>query len=380
MSRNQSPLNTQERLAWLRLIRSENVGPVTFRQLLNRYGTASAALDALPVLAQRGGRRRIRVCPRVEAEREIERLDRLGAQLLAMVEPGFPPALAAIEDAPPLLSLKGYGHLLNKDAVAIVGARNASANGRRLAQKLAGDLGGAGFLVVSGMARGIDAAAHQGSLESGTAAVVAGGIDNIYPPENEALYHAIAERGVLISEMPPGAEPKPQHFPRRNRIISGLSLGVVVVEAAPRSGSLITARRALDQGREVFAVPGSPLDSRARGCNDLIRQGAILTESADDVLRGLEGAVARPLAEGDEPDFLDMLPAVPEESELAAGRKRIEDLLSPTPVMVDELIRQCQLSPAVVNTVLLELELAGRLERHAGNRVSLIVGGPGTVN
>ena len=379
MSRSQSPLSTQERLAWLRLIRSENVGPVTFRQLLNRYGTASAALDALPALAQRGGRRRIRVCPRAEAEREVETLDRLGAELLAMVEPGYPPALAAIEDAPPLLSLKGHGHLLSKDAVAIVGARNASANGRRLAQKLAGDLGGAGFLVVSGLARGIDAAAHQGSLENGTAAIVAGGIDNIYPPENEALYHAIAEQGVLITEMPPGAEPKPQHFPRRNRIISGLSLGVVVVEAAPRSGSLITARRALDQGREVFAVPGSPLDSRARGCNDLIRQGAILTESAEDVLRGLEGAVARPLAEADEPDFLDMLPAVPEESELAAGRKRIEDLLSPTPVMVDELIRQCQLSPAVVNTVLLELELAGRLERHAGSRVSLIVDGPGTV-
>jgi DNA processing protein len=369
-------LGPAERLAWLRLIRSENVGPVTFRGLLARFGDAESTLEALPELARRGGRRRpIRVCPAEEAERELAALEDLGARLLAVVEPDYPPALAALDHAPPVVSVLGRTELLRQRAVAVVGARNASANGRRLAREIAQGLGRAGFLVASGLARGIDTAAHQGALESGTAAVVAGGLDVIYPPENEALHGEIAERGVLLSEMPPGTVPQARHFPRRNRLISGMSLGVLVVEAAPRSGSLITARLALDQGREVFAVPGSPLDPRARGCNDLLRQGAGLVETADDVVQALDGMI-KPLAGPPKTsEFLaETAPAAPE-TEVSAGRPSIEELLGPTPVAVDELVRQCHLSPTVVNTVLLELELAGRAERHPGNRFSSIAAG-----
>jgi DNA processing protein len=365
-----------ERLALLRLIRSENVGPITVRQLLERFGTAEAALAALPELARRGGRRRpIKVASRGEAERELAALEACGAEPLALTDKQYPQALAAIPDAPPVLAVLGHAHLLERRAVAVVGARNASANGRRLAERLASELGQSGYLVVSGLARGIDAAAHKGALASGTAAVVAGGVDVVYPEENRALYEDIRETGVVLSEMPPGTEPQARHFPRRNRIISGLSLGVLVVEAAPRSGSLITARLGLEQNREVFAVPGSPLDPRARGCNHLIRQGATLVESAQDVLEVLEAMIKTPLEEPFTPEFEPGAPALPPESELEAGREKVLELLGPTPVMVDEVIRQCQLSPAVVNLVLLELELAGRLERHPGNRVALIAEG-----
>lgn len=368
-------LSRAERLAWLRLIRTENVGPVTFRQLLRRFGSAEAALDALPDLSRRGGRARpIRAYAAAAAQREMDAFEALDAHLIALFEPDYPPALAALDDAPPVISCFGHTHLLQRNAVAVVGARNASANGRRLAQTIAGELGAAGLLVVSGMARGIDAAAHQGSLDAGTVAVVGGGIDVIYPAENAALHAEIKARGVVLSEMPPGTVPQARHFPRRNRLISGIAMGTLVVEAAPRSGSLITARLALDQGREVFAVPGSPLDPRARGCNDLLRQGAVLVESAADVLRALEATLRAPAAEPPAAEFLVADPVLPPESEVAEGRRMVEELLGLTPAAVDEVIRQCQVSAAIVHLVLLELELAGRLERHPGNRVALIAG------
>lgn len=368
------PLSTAERLDWLRLIRSENVGPRTFDRLLDRFGSAGAALAALPDLAKRGGlRRAIRVCPKAEAERELAQVERIGARLIARCEPGYPGWLAQIDDAPPLLSVVGAGQLLTRPMVSVVGARNASLNGRTLARRLAADLGAAGIVVASGLARGIDSAAHDGALGTGTVAVMAGGVDVVYPPGNADLARRIAETGVLLSEMPPGTEPQASHFPRRNRIVSGLALGVVVVEATARSGSLITARLALEQGREVFAVPGSPLDPRAAGPNDLIRHGAVLTERADDVLDVVSDRLDRPLAEPVGAAFRPDRPTPPGEAEVDAARSEILVLLGPTPVMVDEIIRQCQLSPSVVSWVLLELELAGRLERHPGNRVAALI-------
>lgn len=372
MPSNQRTLNPSERLDWLRLIRSENVGPVTFYQLLARFGSAGAALAALPDVARRGGRAKpLSICPRAAAERELQHLHDAGGRLIAWGEPDYPRALAATDDAPPLISVKGATHLLGGPAVAVVGARNASANGRRFARDIAVQLGRQGLLVVSGLARGIDAAAHEGGLGTGTAAVLAGGIDKIYPEENRSLHERIAEQGVLIAEMPVGTEPQARHFPRRNRIISGMSLGVLVVEAALRSGSLITARFALDQGREVFAVPGSPLDPRCRGTNDLIRNGAILVESADDILRELPPQISAPLQEPNR-DFSASTAAARDETDLAHAQEMVIQLLSPTPIPVDELIRQCQLSPAFMITILLELELAGRIERHPGNQVSLL--------
>ena len=370
-------LNPAERLDWLRLIRTENVGPITFYELLGRFGSAAAALAALPEVARRGGRARaLRIHPRADAERELAALDKLGARLIAWGEPEYPKALAAVEDAPPLIAAKGRLDLLDKRAIAIVGARNASANGRRFAREIAAELGRCGLLVVSGLARGIDAAAHQGSLATGTLAVLAGGIDMVYPEENRALHDAIAVEGALAAELPVGTEPQARHFPRRNRIISGCSLGVLVVEAALRSGSLITARFALEQGREVFAVPGSPLDPRCRGTNDLIRRGATLAETAEDILGALEGPLARASGAGagtSPPPFpLSESKGSVEAPELDKARARVLEGLGPSPVPVDELVRQCQLSPAIVVTVLLELELAGRLERHPGNQVTLL--------
>jgi DNA processing protein len=368
-------LSASERLDWLRLIRSENVGPRTFNRLLERFGTAAAALAALPDLARRGGlRRAITVCPKADAERELTMAERAGIRYLATLEPAYPRWLAAAEDAPPLLSVLGDASVLGRPMVAMVGARNASLNGRNLARRLATDLGGAGLVVASGLARGIDTAAHQGALASGTVAVMAGGADVVYPPENEGLWREIIQAGAVVSEMPPGTQPQASFFPRRNRIISGLALGVVVVEANARSGSLITARFAADQGREVFAVPGSPLDPRAAGPNDLIRHGATLTESADDVLNVLSDLLRRPLSEGRRAEFRGQSGGVPDDAEIERARSDILELLGPSAVSVDEIIRQCQLSPSVVSWVLLELELAGRLDRHPGNRVSLLVG------
>jgi DNA processing protein len=374
-------LNPAERLDWLRLIRTENVGPVTFYQLLHRFGSAGAALDALPSLANRGGRQaRLALFPRTAAERELAELDKVGAAILAWGEPDYPAALAAIDDAPPLLAVRGDKTLLSRTAIAVVGARNASANGRRLARELAGELGRHGYLVASGLARGIDAAAHLGALASGTAAVLAGGVDVVYPPENQELYEAIVDRGAVVAEPAFGTVPQARHFPRRNRIISGLSLGILVVEAAARSGSLITARFALDQGREVFAVPGSPLDPRCRGTNDLIRRGATLTESVEDIVQQLPplppSVTYRPPTLSELPAWLGSAavetPAQTLGEPRDSARAQIAERLGPTPVAVDELVRQCHLSPAMVVTILLELELAGRLERHPGNQVSLL--------
>jgi len=371
------PLTRAEKLDWLCLSRSERVGPVTFHHLIRRYGSAAAALDALPELARRGGRS-LKPWPRASAERELEAVEAAGARLLAAAEPDYPAPLAAIEDAPPLVTVKGEAALLTKPAIAVVGARNASANGRRFARDLARDLGAAGLVVVSGLARGIDAAAHEGSLGSGTVAVLAGGIDVPYPPENEPLYDRIVgEGGAAVAELPPGTEPKAQHFPRRNRIIAGLSLGVVVVEAALRSGSLITARQALDQGREIFSVPGSPLDPRCQGTNNLLRQGAVLTESAEDVLRVIAaqaGASIRPGQTGnyiaESNDYDGSLESV---GTADPARQAVLSALSPSPIAVDELARQCQVPAAKVAAVLLELELAGRIDRHPGHKVSLTI-------
>lgn len=373
MTADRRTLSPAERLDWLRLIRSENVGPVTFRRLLERYGTAAAALKALPDLARRGGRTRaVRLCPRADAERELAALERLGIHLIAMAEPAYPRPLAAVEDAPPLLLVLGNVHVLQRPSVAIVGARNASGNGRQFARRLAQDLAERhGLLVVSGLARGIDTAAHEGSLAGGTCAVMAGGPEVVYPPENDRLHAAVAAQGVVVSEQPPGTEPQARHFPRRNRIISGLSMGVVVVEASQRSGSLITARLAGEQGREVFAVPGSPMDPRCAGPNMLLKDGAHLVESAADVAAVLTGRNLREPA-GFEPP---RPPAGPPPEVADSERGAVVDCLGPSPVTVDEVIRQCQLSPAVVATILLELDLAGRLERHPGNRVSLLYSG-----
>ncbi len=371
------------RIAFLRLIRSENVGPITCRRLVAQFGGAAAALEALPELARKGGRRRpIRLCPRDEAERALDALEALGARVLTLADPDYPSALAAIDDPPPVLSVLGDPALPSRRSIAIVGARNASANGRRFAKRLAADLGRAGLVVTSGLARGIDTAAHEGSLDSGSVAVLAGGPDVVYPRENAALYQELRERGAVVSEMPAGLVPQARHFPRRNRLISGLSLGVLVVEAAPRSGSLITARLALEQGREVFAVPGSPLDPRARGCNHLIRQGAVLTESAEDVLEVLGGFLAERRIRPDPPP--GAAPEAPESGPEGApdaaseARVIVKQLLGPSPVLLDEVARQAQLSAAMVNRVLLELELAGRVVRHPGNRVSLSMDGDDT--
>jgi DNA processing protein len=362
-------LDDAEKLAWLRLARSPSVGPVTFAQLIARFGTAAAAFREAPRLALRGGKPFI-AFPEADASRELQRIEALGGRLLAACEPDFPPGLAALDPRPPVISVIGQPHLLRRDMIAIVGARNASALARKFAQTLSRELGEAGLAIASGLARGIDAAAHEAALAQGTVAVVAGGVDIVYPPENDALYRAIAAQGVILSEMPPGEAPQARHFPRRNRLISGLARGVVVVEAAERSGSLITANYALEQGREVFAVPGSPLDPRAKGANRLIREGATLTESAEDVL-----AVLRPmLASGfSEPD--SRVPTPPPtagdwDREADRIRPRIEAALGVTPVEIDEIIRQTGASPGAVLTAILELELAGRCRRHPGNRVS----------
>jgi DNA processing protein len=363
-------LTDEQRLDWLRLIRSDNVGPRTFRALINHYGGARAALAALPDLARRGGASGpARICSHEDAEREFKAAKSLGIRLLALGEPDYPPRLAMIDDAPPLLAARGKLAALALPMVAMVGARNASAAGIRFAERLARELGEAGFAIVSGLARGIDAAAHRASLATGTVAVLAGGHDRIYPPEHADLADALLPGGALVSEMPLGHEPRARDFPRRNRLISGLAVGVVIVEAAMRSGSLITARLAAEQGREVFAVPGSPLDPRAEGANNLLKQGATLvTTAADviDVLRPILGQPPAPAAE--EPER-----APPPAGEPGADeRARIVSLLGPTPVTIDDLVRLSGSSAAIVRTVLLELDLAGRLDRHGGGLVSLL--------
>jgi DNA processing protein len=351
----------------LRLIRSANVGPVSYRQLVSRFGSAGAALDALPQLAARGGGRAPVIASEDSVRREIARTERLGARYLFLDDPDYPPLLAEIENAPPALILRGAAGLMARPCVAMVGARNASAAACRFARQLAEALAAEGITVVSGLARGIDTAAHSGALAGGTIGVIASGIDIAFPPENAELQEAVATRGLLVAEQPPGTEPRARHFPYRNRIIAGLSQGTVVVEAAPKSGSLITARLAAEAGREVMAVPGSPLDPRAQGCNLLIREGATLIQSAADVAEMLRPIDPRSVRSPG--TRYDPQPALEDAGE--AERRAVVRLLSPVPVPVDELVRQSGMVPAIVQTVLLELELAGRLERHAGARVSL---------
>jgi DNA processing protein len=393
-------LTDAERLDWLRLIRSDRVGPRTFRALVARFGTAAEALSALPGLARRAGRGRLELYSRADAEREMEAARALGARFVAIGEAEYPLPLGATDGAPPLIAIRGEAGVLARPTVAIVGSRNASATGGAFAERLARGLGEAGFVVASGLARGIDTRAHRAALASGTVAVLAGGHDRLYPRENmRLLEQMVAEGGAALTEMPFGWEPRGRDFPRRNRIVSGMSYGVVVVEAARRSGSLITARFAAEQGREVFAVPGSPLDPRAEGTNDLIRTGATLCASVDHVVSALTPLLANPPAEPsglwkeaegggygqreeplwDELDFASDMSAPsariadePAEAEEASDRSRIEDLLGASPVDVDELSRQSGLPIRAVQSVLVELELSGQLMRHGGNLVSLL--------
>jgi len=363
-------LSEAARLDWLRLIRSDNIGPRTFKYLLRHFGSASAALEALPTLARRGGATRpARICPRADAEREMEAARRLGAQFIATSEDAYPARLAAIDDAPPLIAVRGNLAALMRPMIAMVGSRNASGAGLKFAERLARDLGDAGFVIASGLARGIDAAAHRASLGSGTLAVLAGGHDRIYPEQHTDLLDALLADGAAISEMPFGWEPRAQDFPRRNRLISGLSLGIVIVEAAKRSGSLITARFALEQGREVFAVPGSPIDPRAEGTNGLLKQGATLVTEAADVLSVVQPILGRQEMSAREPDRDDLAFAGEPDADM---RARIVALLGPAPVSLDDLVRLSNASPALVRIVLLELELAGRIERHGGGLVALV--------
>lgn len=373
-------LSHRQRLNWLRLIRTDNIGPVTFRDLILFCGSASAAIEMLPDLNIRGGSARpIRITSVDDAERELEAIERAGARLVGMGEPDYPPQLKNCEAPPPLVVIKGNTAVFHKPPVAIVGSRNASVVGARFTEQLAHDLGESGFAIISGLARGIDAAAHRASIDTGTVAVLAGGLDRPYPPQNLSLYHAIAEQGgALITEMPMGAEPRSRDFPRRNRIIAGLSLGLVVVEAAERSGSLISARMAGEMGRTVFAVPGSPLDPRARGTNLLLKQGATLVTGAADIIETimpLTGAYDRTsrLCEQPAPPILP----VPEPEQFQAvatenERDIILDALGPVPTDIDSLVRHTGIETGAIQLVLLELDLAGRLNRYPGNRVALI--------
>lgn len=367
-------LSDVEKLDWLQLIRTRNIGPITFYRLLAKYGNAADALEALPALSQKAGRRSpLRAADRNKAEEEMLEAERRGAQIIAACEPDYPQALAAIPDHPPLLFVRGHTSLFDKPAVAIVGARNASGVGRKMARTLAADLGAADIVVVSGLARGIDGAAHEASLETGAIAVVAGGVDVIYPPEHEGLTARLASQGAVISECRMGYQPTARDFPKRNRLIAGLSRGVVVVEAAAKSGTLITANFANDQGREVFAVPGSPLDPRCQGANRLIRDGATLVENAEDILETLasqnRGVKEGPRdlfgwADGGESTEYD-------EATLASLREQLLEVLSFTPLHRDEILREMDASPGLVADALLELTLCGEAAEHEGGRFSL---------
>lgn len=375
-------------VSWLRLARTERVGPITFRQLVARYGSARAALDALPHLSKSKGQS-MTIPTAAMAEDEIAATQKLGGCIMAASDPTYPEALAAIEDAPPVISLRGNLTLLTRPAIGIVGARNASLSGRKMAEILARDMGQAGYTITSGLARGIDTAAHKASLNTGTIAAVAGGVDIVYPEENAALYTSLiadGSMGLIISDQPLGTPPQARLFPRRNRLISGLSRGVVVVEAAKQSGSLITARMALEQGREVFAVPGSPLDPRCHGTNDLLRQGAIVTEGAADILAHIvateeprhtsrflgmgedDTPFGTPASLSDTTAFAPAENALSDENRAVLTEKVLENL-SPCPIAVDELLRECDIYPPVLLAILLDLELSGMIERHAGNRV-----------
>lgn len=370
-SRVQLPVTT--RLAWLRLIRSENVGPATFRALINRYGGAEAALEALPDLAARGGRK-IRVASLAAVEEEMAKAERLGARFVCLGEPDYPVLLRRTEQAPPVLAVMGDADILTRPAVAIVGARNASLSGIKLTRRFAAELGRAGYSIVSGLARGIDAAAHEASLPTGTVGVFAGGLDRPYPSENQPLMRQIVDAdGCLISEMPFGWEPRARDFPRRNRLVAGVALGLLVVEAATRSGSLISARLSAEMGRLVFAVPGSPLDPRAVGTNGLLKEGAILATDAGDVIAALRPLDPRMTPRGEDVALEEPAGTGPADEPAEGERERIVETLGTTPIDIDDIIAHTGSSPGAVQLVLLELDLAGRLERHANGRVSLLL-------
>ena len=364
-------LSDDDRIDWLRLIRTDNIGPRTFRDLIAHFGSAKAALSALPELARRGGSARLpRIFTHEQAEAELCAARAAGVEYVALDDPSYPMPLKMTDDAPPLLAVRGDPGILARPQIAIVGSRNASAAGVKFAERIARDLGTAGFVVVSGLARGVDAAAHRASLATGSVAVLAGGHARIYPADHIELLEKLLATGLAVSEMPHDWEPRARDFPRRNRIISGLSLGVIVVEAARRSGSLITARLAGEQGREVFAVPGSPLDPRSEGTNGLIKQGAIPVTEANDIIAAIEPILGREInysvgePEQDTLSDRDPLPADRECESIVA-------LLGPTPVSIDDLVRQMRASPAIIRTALLELEIAGRIERHGAGLVSL---------
>ncbi len=370
------PMPLSEKLSWLALSRAENIGPITFFKLVDKYGSASVALEMLPELARNSNRKKPYIAPPMDAiKKEYEALQKLGGEIITAGEPAYPLALSAIDDPPPVISVLGNQDLMHQSCLAIVGARNASLNGRKFAQKLASDLGEADQVIVSGLARGIDTSAHKGALTSGTIAVVAGGIDVIYPDENTDLYNQIKEGGLIIAESPLSQKPFAQSFPRRNRIVSGLSNGIIVVEANMRSGSLITARLAGEQGRDIYAVPGAPYDPRAAGTNHLIREGASLVRDKNDVLEMLmnfSGTTLRkqkPLPLPKENN--NKIKEIEQEKIEPSKANSILEHLSFTPLGVDELIRACQLSVPEVQNALLEFELSGRITRHAGNKVSL---------
>jgi len=387
-------LSDEQRLDWLQLIRCENIGPRSFHKLMLRHGSAAEALKNLPALIRQGAGRKIAIASRDRAARELAAAQDIGARYVALGEADYPQGLVHIEAPPPLICLRGDSGLFAKPIVAVVGARNASGAGLAFTERLVRGLGAAGFVVVSGLARGIDARAHKAALASGTLGVLAGGLDRFYPPENVGLIEDVAARGAILSEMPLGCEPRGRDFPRRNRLVSGLALGVVVVEAERRSGTLITARFAREQGRELFAVPGSPLDPRAEGTNDLLAEGAFMCRSAEDVVDRLAplarrgggyGMLAEPGASyiheplWDEYDEGDLAPKPAPPERVAAARESVptaveapvEAFLSPTPLSVDELARACGRPPAEIRLRLQELELENRIERHSGDRVSL---------
>ena len=361
-------------LGLLRLTRTEGVGPITYRRLLARFSGPEEALAALPALAKSGGRLTpLKIPPVGEVEREYHAVLRMGGRFLFLDHPDYPEALAELSDAPPAIAVLGDVQLLNQTGIGVVGARNASANGMRLATHLGAELASS-LCVISGLARGIDSAAHEGALRTGrTIAVIAGGLDVPYPPENKDLQRRIAENGAVVAEAPLGTAPIGRHFPKRNRIVAGLSQGVLVIEAAARSGSLLTARLAAEAGREVFAVPGSPLDPRARGGNDLIRQGAHLTETAEDVFNNLPQypALRRAALTGFAEPAPLWEPDTAAEPDVGHARQVILSLLSPEPVTVDEIARRCQLSMAAIKAAILELELAGHLQSLTGDRVAI---------
>ncbi len=370
---NITPLSDSERVAWWQLLQTDRVGPITFFKLIERYGTAARALEALPDLSRSGGRGTpLSPYPVARAEDDLAAILKSGARVIAACEPDYPDLLRQIDDAPPVIVVLGHTALFKKPSVGMVGARNASLPGRKMAFTLARDLGASGYTVVSGLARGIDTAAHEGALATGTIAVVAGGVDVIYPPENEKLYRQIAESGAIVSEHPMRTEPKSPYFPRRNRIISGLSRGTVVVEATVNSGSLITASCAAEQGRDVFAVPGSPLDPRAGGPNRLIRDGAVLVERADHITGHLALFQSR-AALSDQPGLgYDAPTTEPDPTTLAATRAALLETLTYSPVTIDEVVRALPFHVQMVQIALLELELGGSLERLPGNRIVLI--------